>query len=194
MEEAQSLTGITYSVEEKVADLTARLRAKFGIDKAFLFGSSAKGTRLQESDIDLILVSEGFEGMPMPERQGAVQKEWNHPEELQTLTYTPAEFSEVSKRLTMREILSSALDVSPLRGRHVCPKCGRKGSLQTKIVKNKTGKSYPFLYFAHYTRGKVRWCYLGPPKHFRGLVPTGSQRGSLPKLKPFTRDKIDRSD
>lgn len=168
------MTARTYSIEEKLADLTARLHVKFTVDKALLFGSTAKGRRLQESDIDLIVVSKGFEGMSIPERQGAVQREWNHPEELEALTYTPVEFSEVSKRLTMREILSYAVDVSPFRGRHVCPKCGRRGSLQTKIVKNKAGKSYPFLYFAHYAKGKVSWCYLGSPRRLRGLVPSTS--------------------
>ena len=115
------MTGRIYSIEEKLADLTARIHAKFTVDKALLFGSTALGRRLQESDIDLIVVSKGFAGMSVPERQGAVQKEWNHPEELEVLTYTPAEFSEVSKRVTMREILSYAVDISPYKGRHLCP-------------------------------------------------------------------------
>lgn len=160
------MTDRTYSVEAKLADLIARLRHKFRVDKALLFGSTARAERLQESDIDLILVSEDFENMSVPERQGAVQREWNHPEELQALTYTSSEFSEVSKRLTMKEALSYAVDLSPLKGTRVCPKCGKKGSVQTKMVRNSTGKSYPFLYFAHYAKGKIDWCYLGSPKRF----------------------------
>ncbi len=161
-------------MEKELADLIARVHAKFGVEKAFLFGSTARGRRLEESDIDLIVVSKGFEDMPIPERQGAVQKEWNHPEELEALTYTPTEFSEVSKRLTMQEILSYAIDVSPFKGRHICPKCGRRGSVQTKMVKNKSGRSYPFLYFAHYARGRISWCYLGPPGRLRAPIPSSS--------------------
>ncbi len=159
------MTAKTYLIEEKLADLVARLHARFSVDKAFLFGSTARGRRLQESDIDLIVVSKGFEHMSIPERQGAVQREWNHPEDLEALTYTPAEFSQVSRRITMHEILSYAVDVSPFKGRRICPKCGKKGSVQTKMVRNSTGRSYPFLYFAHYARGKINWCYLGSPKH-----------------------------
>lgn len=163
------MTTRAYSIDEKLADLIARLHAKFSVDRALLFGSTAKRSRLQESDIDLIVVSTGFEDMSVPERQGAVQREWSHPEELEALTYTPAEFAEVSKRLTMQEILSYAVDISPFKGRHLCPKCGRKGSVQTKIVRSRTGKSYPFLYFAHYAKGKTSWCYLGPPRRLRAL-------------------------
>ncbi len=168
------MTAATYRMEEKLANLIARLHARFSVDKALLFGSTARGSRLHESDIDLIVVSKGFEDMSIPERQGAVQREWNHPEELEALTYTPAEFSEVSKRLTMREILSYAVDVSPFKGRHICPKCGRKGSVQTKIVRNRSGRSYPFLYFAHYAKGKISWCYLGPPRRLRAQAPSSS--------------------
>lgn len=149
--------------EELVADLVARLHAEFGVEKAILFGSTARGSRLEESDIDLIIVSEAFKAMAVPERQSAIQREWNHPEDLEALAYTPAEFARVSKRLVMREILSYGVDVSPFKGRHVCPKCGRKGSVQTKIVKNRGGNSYPYLYFAHYTKGRISWCYLGSP-------------------------------
>ncbi len=157
------MTAKSDSVEKRLASLMARLHAKFAVERALLFGSTAKGRRLQESDIDLIVVSKGFEDMSIPERQGAVQREWNYPEELEALTYTPTEFSEVSKRLTMKEILSYAIDVSPLKGSNVCPRCGKRGSIQTKIVRNRTGKSYPFLYFAHYAKGKINWCYVGPP-------------------------------
>ncbi len=164
------MTAKTYLVKDKLADLVARLHARFSVDKALLFGSTAMGRRLEESDIDLIIVSRGFENMSVPERQGAVQREWNHPEELEALTYTPAEFSQVSKRLTMQDILSYAVDMSPFKGRHVCPKCGRKGSVQTKMVRNSSGRSYPFLYFAHYLRGKISWCYLGSPRRVDALV------------------------
>ena len=120
------MTGRTHSIDEKIADLTERLRARFALDRVLLFGSTAKRSRLQESDIDLIIVSKGFEGMSIPERQGAVQKEWDHPEELQALTYTPAEFSQVSKRLTMREILAYAVEVPQLRRSRIYPRCRKK--------------------------------------------------------------------
>ena len=160
------------SIEERLADLIASLDVKFSVERAILFGSTAKGNRLRESDVDLIIVSKGFEDVSIPERQAAIQREWNYPEELEALTYTPAEFSRVSKRFTMKEILSDSVDVSPFKGRNLCPKCGKKGSIQTKIVRNRMGKSYPFLYFAHYVNGKTSWCYLGSPKRLHTLALT----------------------
>lgn len=47
-----------------------------------------------------------------------------------------------------------------------CPRCGEKGSLQSKMVKNHQDKSYYYYYFAHYSgligkTSKVRRCYIG---------------------------------
>ena len=40
-----------------------------------------------------------------------------------------------------------------------CPKCGRRGSLHRKVIRVK-GRTYSYLYFAHYDHGKVSWCYI----------------------------------
>ncbi len=96
---------------ERIYDFLRRLDAKVGVDRAFLFGSTAKNIRLGESDVDLILVSSSFTGMPIPKRLGMLQKEWDYPEELEVLAYTPEEFSKISRRLTMKEILSYAIEL-----------------------------------------------------------------------------------
>lgn len=150
-----------HSLQNHITRMLHGLDAKFGVDRALLFGSAARGSRLDDSDVDIIVVSKRFEGLSIPARQAAIQKEWSHETELQALTYTPSEFVEVTKRLTMQEILSYAVDVTPARGWSVCPKCGRRGSLQTKIITNRLGKSYPYHYYAHYEGGKVKWCYVG---------------------------------
>lgn len=154
---------INYSLESRIAGLMARLDRKFRVEKALLFGSSARGNRLSESDVDVIVVSRDFRGIPMPDRQALIQKEWNGEEEVQALAYTPDEFSQISERLTMREILSYARDISPSKGSDTCPKCGERGSIQNKAIKNRLGKVYVYKYFAHYDKGKTRWCYLGRP-------------------------------
>ena len=38
------------------------------IDEAITFGSTVKGDRLNESDLDLIIISEDFQQMPFRER------------------------------------------------------------------------------------------------------------------------------
>jgi len=99
---------------KRLGDFLGRVDAVIGVDRAFLFGSTAKGNRLVESDVDLIVVSKSFAGVPVPERLGLLQKEWDYPEELQALAYTPEEFNEISKRLTMKEILAYAVDLTGL--------------------------------------------------------------------------------
>jgi predicted nucleotidyltransferase len=97
----------------RIHDFLRRMDATLGVNRAFLFGSTVKGNRLKESDVDLIVVSKAFTGMSMPERLGMLQKEWNYNEELQALAYTPEEFSKVSQRLTIKEILSYAIELRP---------------------------------------------------------------------------------
>jgi len=90
-----------------------KVDAQIGVDKALLFGSTAKRKRHTASDIDLIIVSEKFKKIPYNARSGVLENMWNCPEELQTLTYTPEEFEEVKNRLLMKEILSYAVDLTP---------------------------------------------------------------------------------
>lgn len=46
------------------------------LKEAYLFGSFAKGEQLEESDIDLVLVSPDFEGMPLSRRIKIVYEPW----------------------------------------------------------------------------------------------------------------------
>jgi len=44
-----------------------------------------------------------------------------------------------------------------------CPRCGAKGSLHLKAIKNKVHKTYHYYYCAHYSSEKdseIRWCYV----------------------------------
>jgi len=103
----------TGTLFERIHDFVRKIDERISVDKAFLFGSTVKGDRLEESDVDLIIVSKAFTGVPVPKRLGMLHKEWNYKEDLQALAYTPEEFSKVSRRPTMKEILSYALDLTP---------------------------------------------------------------------------------
>lgn len=152
------------SLESRIGEFITRLGKKFKVEKALLFGSTATGSRLSDSDVDIIVVSRDFEAFPIPERLAQIQREWRGEEEIQALAYTPEEFSQISNRLTMVEILSNAKDLSPSSGVDKCPKCGDRGSVQNKTVRNRMGKSYVYQYYAHYKGGKIRWCYIGGPR------------------------------
>lgn len=62
--------------------------------EVYLFGSYARGNWLEDSDVDIVVVSKGFEGESLPRRVGEVRK--LAPEDLafEILPYTPEELRE----------------------------------------------------------------------------------------------------
>jgi predicted nucleotidyltransferase len=99
---------------ERICDYVSRVDAELGVEKAFIFGSTAKGNRLKESDVDLIIVSKAFKRISQPRRLYLLQKLWGYREALNALAFTPAEFAKASEeRLMMKEILSYAIELLP---------------------------------------------------------------------------------
>ena len=98
---------------DRICDFISEVDAELGVEKAYIFGSTAKGKRLKESDVDIIIVSKSFKKMPLLKRLGKLQRLWRHREELQALTYTPEEFEKAKDRLMMQEILSYAVELAP---------------------------------------------------------------------------------
>lgn len=64
------------TIIKTVKEYIKRLPVK--VDEAIIFGSSAKGTRLWDSDIDLIVISEDFKGLNQHERMVLLLKYWFH--------------------------------------------------------------------------------------------------------------------
>jgi predicted nucleotidyltransferase len=97
----------------RVREFLLAVDMEFIVDKAFLFGSTAKGGRNAESDVDLIVISKGFRGLQQLERVEKILALWHYVEELEILAYTPEEFAHVKNRFLVKEILSYALDLTP---------------------------------------------------------------------------------
>ena len=96
---------------DRLLDFVEKLDAEIGVTQVLLFGSTAKGERHESSDVDLIVVSEGFEGMAQPKRFGFLQHRWRYREDLEAFAYTPSEFKRVKDRPLMRKILVYAIDL-----------------------------------------------------------------------------------
>lgn len=75
------------------------IRAKFTPEKILLFGSRARGDHLIESDIDILIVSDKFEGMGWRERIITAFSDWNKQQMLEPLCYTPAEFEKKKRQI-----------------------------------------------------------------------------------------------
>jgi len=70
------LESISREVVEAIRRLMKELSESEGIvvEKAYLFGSYAKGSWIKTSDVDLVIVSRGFEGVPFLKRLDIVNR------------------------------------------------------------------------------------------------------------------------
>lgn len=80
-------------VRQKLDSFLEQVKRRYRIERAILFGSRARGDYLKESDIDLILVSPDFQGIPFPDRPTPFYSFWKGSPGLELLCYTPEEFA-----------------------------------------------------------------------------------------------------
>lgn len=70
-----------------------RLRRCYRPELVLAFGSRVKGEALAESDLDLLVVSEQFRGVPFLERASALLADLDLPFAVDVLCYTAEEFA-----------------------------------------------------------------------------------------------------
>lgn len=75
-----------------------RLRREYADSQAYLFGSYAHGTWIEDSDFDVVVVSDRFEGQTFPERVVAVRHLVPRNVPFEILAYTPLEFRKALRR------------------------------------------------------------------------------------------------
>lgn len=76
------------------------LSKEIRVQRAILFGSWARGDYLDDSDIDLIVLSDDFEGVPLEDRLVILQRHWNDERRglaLEAFGYTQSEFAELQR-------------------------------------------------------------------------------------------------
>ncbi len=95
---------------EKIIEGIKRFRKEsskeFGIEKVIVFGSLVSGKIGKDSDIDLILVSKRFKGKKFFKRAIGLHKYWKLDYPVDFLCFTPEEFSEKGKQVS---IISQAI-------------------------------------------------------------------------------------
>lgn len=80
-----------------VESFLRRIYKKYRIKKAVIFGSSVRGDFRKDSDIDLIIVSDIFEGLSPIKRPVNLYLEWDLDYPVDFICYTPEEFEALSK-------------------------------------------------------------------------------------------------
>lgn len=71
--------------------------------RVLIFGSRVKGDPTDESDIDVIIVSSAFEGIPFVKRMEKMLKLARFRKHVDYLCYTPAEFERIKKSSSIVE-------------------------------------------------------------------------------------------
>ncbi|MEM3566259.1 MAG: nucleotidyltransferase domain-containing protein [Candidatus Bathyarchaeia archaeon] len=70
----------------------------FKVNFVILLGSTVYSERLKDSDIDLIVVSKDFDGMPFKRGMPILQKSWKHDVMLEAFEFTPKEFEKLKDK------------------------------------------------------------------------------------------------
>ncbi len=79
--------------DQRIKTFMQKVRKKYKIEKAILFGSRARGDNLKNSDYDVILVSPDFAGTFFSRRIARMYEFWDYlPLDIEPLCYTPEEF------------------------------------------------------------------------------------------------------
>lgn len=71
------------------------------IERMYLFGSRATGKTRRWSDVDLLVVSKRFRGKGLLDRSPKLYLKWKLNYPVDFLCYTPEEFAEEAKRITI---------------------------------------------------------------------------------------------
>lgn len=102
---------------EELLDYLRGFLARVGAEEGYLFGSRARGEELLNSDVDLVIVSDTFEGIQFPRRLVMLQEHWQLPYFLEALPYTREELVRLSRsRGVVAEAVRHGVRLSPALG------------------------------------------------------------------------------
>ena len=84
-------------------DVLPLIVKEFKPEKVMFFGSRVSGGASEESDIDIIIISEAFKNIPFVKRMGKILQLIRFPKHVDYLCYTSEEFSNVKNNSVVIE-------------------------------------------------------------------------------------------
>lgn len=89
----------TSKVIGELRRLRKLISKKYKIKQLILFGSRARGDELLSSDVDIIVVSPDFSGVPFRKRPDSILDAWKLPVDLEVLCYSPEELKRKQREI-----------------------------------------------------------------------------------------------
>jgi uncharacterized protein len=93
-------------LESAIRDFRERLERGIRVEAIVLFGSYARGTAHEWSDVDLAVISPDFEGVPINRRQETIADLTHHrAPNLSPIGYPTSEYRDPGRHSFLREII-----------------------------------------------------------------------------------------
>ncbi|MBI5036109.1 nucleotidyltransferase domain-containing protein [Candidatus Micrarchaeota archaeon] len=97
-------------MDSRLVLLLKDIRNYFKDARIYLFGSQARGNANENSDFDLIIISEKFQKIPFVDRGGNIWRKTSAALPADLLCYTPEEFARISKTsVVLKDALKDAV-------------------------------------------------------------------------------------
>lgn len=99
-----------YQIREQVIETLRNLKREVKC-KVYLFGSYARGDHLLDSDVDILVVSESFKGLPQPERIAQIRLKLPGDLPFDIIALTPEEHQKLKDRAFYKEISKHWIEI-----------------------------------------------------------------------------------
>ncbi len=97
---------------KKIISELKSFKKKWKVSQMILFGSRARGEERLDSDVDVILVSGKFSGIPFRQRPDKFLDAWKLPVDFEVLCYTPEEIERKKAELGLvRQAFKEGLNI-----------------------------------------------------------------------------------
>lgn len=103
---------ISSSFKKELSSYLKKLKEELNVEEVIFFGSRVCGNHLLDSDLDIIVISKSFEGMPFLQRMELLYRLWDGKHTLEQFPYTPSELKKFKRsKVVIFEALSKGIRV-----------------------------------------------------------------------------------
>ncbi len=88
-------------IEKFKQELLPQIIKEYNPKKVLIFGSRVKGESDENSDLDIIVISDSFNEIPFVNRMSLLLKRFKFPKHIDYLCYTPEEFERIKDKSSL---------------------------------------------------------------------------------------------